>query len=117
MELIDNKYQLNGGIDPLELCKTYGTPLYVYDAAVMERQYKRMKAAYSWPKFKIHYACKALSNITVLKFFHQLGAGLDCVSIGEVQMGLRAGYAPEDILYTPNFAGMDEYEAVAKLGV
>ncbi len=117
MELIDNKYQLNGGIDPLELCKTYGTPLYVYDAAVMERQYKRMKGAYSWPKFKIHYACKALSNITVLKFFHQLGAGLDCVSIGEVQLGLRAGYAPEDILYTPNFAGMDEYEAVAKLGV
>jgi diaminopimelate decarboxylase len=117
LELIDQHYQLNGGIDPLELCQTYGTPLYVYDASVMERQYKRMAQAYSWSNFKIHYACKALSNINVLRFFKNLGAGLDCVSIGEVKLGLHAGFAPKDILFTPNFAGMDEYEAAADLGV
>ena len=117
MEIIDNKYQLSDGIDPLELCKTYGTPLYVYDAAIIERQYKRMTSAYSWPKFKVHYACKALSNISVLKFLRSLGSALDCVSIGEVKLGLHTGYAAKDILFTPNFAGMNEYEEAAKLDV
>lgn len=117
MELNQNKYELSGGIDPLELCKTYGTPLYVYDAAIMERQYKRMTAAFTWPKFRAHYACKALTNINVLRFFKKLGAGLDCVSIQEVKLGIHAGFTPEDILYTPNFAGADEFEEAVKLGV
>ncbi|MCA0237393.1 MAG: diaminopimelate decarboxylase [Bacteroidetes bacterium] len=101
----------------MELCKEYGTPLYVYDAAIMERQYQRITAAYSYPKFRVHYACKALSNLSVLRFFRKLGAALDCVSIGEVKLGLRAGYAPEDILYTPNFAGIDEYAEAVAAGV
>ncbi|MCB0574239.1 MAG: diaminopimelate decarboxylase, partial [Saprospiraceae bacterium] len=105
MELVNNKYLLNGGIDPLELCREYGTPLYVYDAAVMERQYRRITAAFSYPKLRIHYACKALSNLTVMRLFKKWGAGLDCVSIQEVQLGLMAGFQPDDILYTPNFAG------------
>lgn len=117
MELVNNKYQLSDGIDPMELCKEYGTPLYVYDAAIMERQYQRITAAYSYPKFRVHYACKALSNLSVLRFFRKLGAALDCVSIGEVKLGLRAGYAPEDILYTPNFAGIDEYAEAVAAGV
>lgn len=116
MELSDNKYRLTGGIDPLELCKTWGTPLYVYDASVMERQYKRMTSAFTWPKFRVNYACKALSNITVLKLFRQFGAGLDCVSVNEVKLGLQAGFAPADILYTPNFAGADEFEEAVGLG-
>lgn len=117
MELVDNKYQLTGGIDPLELCKTYGTPLYVYDASVMERQYRRITEAFQYPDIKIHYACKALTNLTVMKLFRKWGAGLDCVSIQEVQQGILAGYKPEDILYTPNFAGMDEYDEAVRLGV
>lgn len=117
VELKDNKYVLTDGVDPLELCREFGTPLYVYDAAIMERQYRRITAAYSYPKFRVHYACKALSNLSVLRFFKKLGAALDCVSIGEVQLGLRAGFSPADILYTPNFAGIDEYELAVKAGV
>lgn len=116
MELIDGKYRI-GGIDPLELCKTWGTPLYVYDAAVMERQYKRLAGAFQYPNVHIHYACKALTNLAVMRLFKQWGAGLDCVSIQEVQLGLMAGYAPSDILFTPNFAGMDEYDEAVRLGV
>lgn len=117
MELIDNKYRLNGGIDPLELCKKYGTPLYVYDASVIERQYKRIANAFKVPKLEIHYACKANSNISVLRFLKELGSGLDCVSIGEVETGIRAGFAPEDITFTPNCVGMEEYERAVELGV
>jgi diaminopimelate decarboxylase len=117
MELINNKYQFTGGIDPLELCKEYGTPLYVYDASVIERQYKRITEAYTYPKFKVHYACKALSNISILKYLRTLGSCLDCVSINEVRLGLHVGYAPADILFTPNFASMEEYSEAVKLGV
>jgi diaminopimelate decarboxylase len=117
VELINGKYQMTGGIDPLALCKEYGTPLYVYDAAIMERQYRRITNAFSYPKLRIHYAGKALTNLTVLRLFRKWGAGLDCVSIQEVQLGLLAGYQPDDILYTPNFAGIDEFEEAVRLGV
>jgi diaminopimelate decarboxylase len=117
MELIDNKYVLSGGISPLDLCKEFGTPLYVYDAAIMERQYKRILSAFDYPKLRIHYACKSLTNINILRLFRQWGASLDCVSIQEVMMGIRAGYKPEDILYTPNFADIEEYGEAVRLGV
>lgn len=117
MELVDNKYRFTGGIDPLELCKTYGTPLYVYDASVMERQYRRITAAFAATKIKVHYACKALTNIAVMRLFEEMGSGLDCVSIQEVQMGLMAGFKPQDIIYTPNFASMEEYDEAVKLGI
>ncbi len=117
MQLIDGKYRFDGGIDPLDLCKTYGTPLYVYDAAIMRRQYERLTQAFPYPKLHIHYACKALTNLAVMRLFRQWGAGLDCVSIEEVQLGLLAGFPAADILYTPNFAGADEYEEAVRLGV
>lgn len=83
----------------------------------MERQYRRIVNAFPYPKVHIHYACKALSNINVMRLFRQWGARLDCVSIQEVELGLLAGFEPADILYTPNFAGLDEYEMAARLGV
>ncbi|MBL7803452.1 MAG: diaminopimelate decarboxylase, partial [Saprospiraceae bacterium] len=94
-----------------------GTPLYVYDAAIMRRQYERLTQAFPYPKLHIHYACKALTNLAVMRLFRQWGAGLDCVSIEEVQLGLLAGFPAADILYTPNFAGADEYEEAVRLGV
>lgn len=117
MELVNGKYEFTGGISPLDLCKEYGTPLYIYDAAVMARQYRRLVAAFPYPKLRIHYACKALTNIHVLKHFKSLGSSLDCVSIQEVHMGIRAGFEPQDILFTPNFAGSDEFDEAVALGV
>lgn len=117
MELIKDKYVFEGGIDPLELCRQYGTPLYVYEGAIIERQYKRITSAYTYPNFRVHYACKALNNITILRLLQKMGSALDCVSVGEVKLGLMAGFKPEDILFTPNFAGIDEFEQVVKLGV
>jgi diaminopimelate decarboxylase len=117
LELVNNKYQFPDGIDPLDLCKQYGTPLYVYDASIIERQYKRITSAYKYPKFKVHYACKALTNLNILKLLRQWGAGLDCVSINEVRLGLKAGFKPQDILFTPNFASTAEYSEAVELGI
>jgi diaminopimelate decarboxylase len=65
----------------------------------------------------VNYAAKALTNISVLKFINKLGAGLDTVSIQEVQLGLYAGFIPENIIYTPNGVSLEEIENVAQLGV
>ena len=89
LEFDQDQYRI-GGISALSLSEKYGTPLYVYDAKKMETQYKQLCKAFGKTKMKVHYACKALTNISVLKFFKSLGAGLDTVSIEEVQLGLLA---------------------------
>ena len=102
----------------LQITKDYGSPVYVYDAHKIETQYKRLTAAFSKVKhLKVNYAAKALTNISVLKYINQLGAGLDTVSIQEVQLGLHAGFKAENIIYTPNGVSLEEIEEVAKLGV
>lgn len=105
------------GVSALELCREYNTPLYVYDTAKMESQYKRLKKAFKGSKNKINYACKALTNINVLRFFNSLGSGLDTVSIQEVQLGLKAGFKPDDIMFTPNGVSIEEIHKAVKLGV
>lgn len=100
-----------------ELAAVAGTPAYVYDSAVMERQVKRLQNAFGAFPHRIMYACKALPNINVMRLMHKLGAGLDTVSIEEVQLGLKAGFAPDRILFTPNMVGFEEIAQAVKIGV
>jgi diaminopimelate decarboxylase len=116
LELENNRYQI-GGMDVLELCKKYNTPLYVYDTGIMKRQYESLKHAFPHHEPKIKFACKALNNINVIKYFKSLGAGLDCVSIQEVWVGLKAGFDPKNIMYTPNCVSMEEIDMAVKEGV
>jgi diaminopimelate decarboxylase len=96
----------------------FGLPLYVYHSEKIESQYNRLTQAFAKvPRFKIHYAVKALSNVSILKIIKNLGGGLDTVSIEEVQLGLYAGFAPSEIIYTPNGVSMEEIEQVAAMGV
>jgi len=102
----------------LELANKYGSPLYVYDTNKIALQYNRLTNAFSDVKnLKLNYAVKALSNINILKFFKNLGAGLDTVSHQEVQLGLTTGIDPKKIIFTPNGVSLQEIEEVAKLGV
>lgn len=102
----------------LKIAKDYDSPIYVYDANIMASQYQRLSKAFKSVKHvRLNYAAKALSNISVLKLFNSLGSGLDTVSIQEVMLGLKAGFTPESIIYTPNGVSLEEIEQVAKLGV
>lgn len=101
----------------IKIAEEFGAPVYVYNQAVMESQYNRLLDAFKACNVKIHYAAKALTNINVLKVFKNLGAGLDCVSLQEVLIGLKAGFAAEEILYTPNCVSMSEIEEAIALGV
>lgn len=101
----------------LQLIKTYGSPLYVYDGEVIARQVKKLQQAFSGFDHRLHYAVKALSNQAILKLVRKLGCGLDAVSIQEVQLGLLAGFQSDDILFTPSNADFDEIVKAVDLGV
>ncbi len=102
----------------LQLAEKYDSPLYVYDTAIIASQYKRITDAFkSVHHIQLNYAVKALSNINILSYFNTLGAGLDTVSIQEVDLGIAAGVDPQKIIYTPNGVSLEEIENVAKKGV
>ena len=101
----------------MALAEKYDAPLYVYDGAIIERQFNRLNNAFKVPKLILNYACKALTNISILKFLRQLGAGLDCVSVQEIKMGLLAGFKPSEIIYTPSGVSFAEIDAAIDLGV
>ncbi|TXE09481.1 diaminopimelate decarboxylase [Gelidibacter salicanalis] len=102
----------------LQIANDFESPVYVYDSEKIGTQYKRLTSAFSKVKtLKINYAVKALSNISILKLFKSLGSGLDTVSIQEVKLGLKAGFSPDQIIYTPNGVSLEEIEMAAELGV
>lgn len=117
MEIINARYSFTGSVDALSIAEKYGCPIYVYDAAIIKKQYDKLTAAFDVKSLKINYACKALTNINILKYIGSLGAGLDTVSIQEVKLGLKAGYEPNNIIYTPNCVSLEEISEAVELGV
>lgn len=100
------------------IAEQHNGPVYVYDASKIKHQYKRLTKAFCGvERLRLHYATKALNNISILKYIQSLGAGLDTVSIQEVQLGLKAGFDPAKIIFTPNGVSLSEIEEVAQLGV
>ena len=104
--------------DLVQLAEQFGSPLYVYDAAKIQSQYKRLTSAFSKvEKLRINYAMKALSNVAILQLLREMGSCIDAVSIQEVQLALHAGYSPDQIFFTPNGVSLEEIEEVSALGV
>ena len=101
----------------VSIAEEFGSPVYVYDESKIISQYNRLKQAFGSQPVKIHYAMKALSNINVLQTLKNQGSGLDAVSIEEVMLGLRAGFEPNQIMYTPNGVSFSEIEVAVDLGV
>ena len=101
----------------LQIAEKFGTPTYVYDAERIEAQYDKLAQSFGDHDVKLHYALKALNNINILKLLKNKGAGLDAVSNEEINLGLRAGFAPEEILFTPNCVSFEEIEEAVDLGV
>lgn len=101
----------------IQIAEQFGTPTYVYDAEIIQRQYKTLKNAFDGIDIKLHYALKALNNINVLKLLKKEGAGLDAVSIEEIHLGLRAGYSPQEIMFTPNCVAFSEIKEAVEIGV
>ena len=101
----------------LSLAAQYGTPLYVSDAGVIAEQVRAFRQAFARLPVRIFYAAKALTSLSVLKLMRALGTGLDTVSPAEVQMGLMAGFAPDEMVFTPNMVSFDEIREAVERGL
>jgi diaminopimelate decarboxylase len=113
----NNCYEIQG-LSLCDIVQEFGAPLFVYDAQKIIDQYTKMtNALRGVKKVKINYACKALTNINILKLFKSLGAGLDAVSYQEILLGLQAGFEPDSIIFTPNSISVNELEAAIAKGV
>jgi diaminopimelate decarboxylase len=116
MLLENNNYHIQG-IPVKELCEQYGTPLYVYDAQVIENQIDKLKNAFSGIKLKLKYAAKALTNISILKLIKNAGCDVDTVSLEEIEIALKAGFLPSQITFTPNSVHFSEIIKAVEKGV
>lgn len=116
MELHNGAYHIQG-LDPLDICKEFGTPLYVYDANKISKQIQNLKNAFSDNDVKIKYAAKALTNLAILKYIRKQGCGIDVVSINEAKLALRAGFEAKEIMFTPSCVDFDEIIEGVEMGV
>jgi diaminopimelate decarboxylase len=116
MKLTKKGYEV-GGVNLLSIVKEHGSPVYVYDADQIVANYHTLKNAFKGVDVHLKYACKALTNISILKVLRKEGAGLDTVSIEEAKMGLHAGYEPKEILFTPNSVSFEEIQEAVELGL
>lgn len=101
----------------LALAEQFGTPLYVYHAEKIKEQYEKLTQGFASLDTRFFFACKALTNINILKYIDSLGCGIDCSSINEVKLALHAGVSPEKILYTSNGISFAEIEEAVQCGV
>jgi len=101
----------------IALAQEFGTPLYVYHAEKIKQQYEKLTHAFSQTNTVFFYACKALTNINILRYIKSLGANVDCSSINEVKLALHAGFTPDRILYTSNGIAFTEVQEAKELGV
>ena len=88
------------------------TPLYYYDTELLDRTLETIKACLD-ENMHLHYAVKANANAKVLRHICDAGLGVDCVSGGEIQASLDAGFKAEDIVY----AGVGKSDWEIRLGL
>ena len=96
------------------LTKKYGTPLFIYDTGLMKKRYEVFLNTVKNVKGNIHYAVKANDSVNIIKFFGNLGAGADIVSIGEFQKCVAAGITPNKIIFSGVGKDKNEIEIAIK---
>ena len=107
-----------GGKSAVEIAEEFGTPVYVTEEARVRENYRTIYNAFSrYMDTRIHYACKANTNLAILRILEQEGSGIDAVSIGEVKTCLKAGFTPDRIMYTGVNVSDKELKEVSDLGV
>ena len=96
------------GVSLAEIAARVGTPCYVYSAAAIRAAYTRLDTAFGGYPHVIHYALKANSSLAIVRLLKHLGSSADANSMGEVDIALRSGFAPEQIMFTGVGKSADE---------
>jgi diaminopimelate decarboxylase len=107
----------NSLIDFKSVAEKYGTPTYLYDFDYYKTQFQNLQEAFRGRKSLIAYAIKSNSNLSVIKNFAELGAGADCVSIGEVRRAFKAGVPKYKIIFSGVGKRDDEIREAIELDI
>lgn len=99
------------------IAQRVGTPAWVYDADRIRAQYRALDEALTAVPHRLFYSVKANSNLAVLGILRSLGAGVDVVSVGEIERALRAGFAPSDIVFSGVGKGTEELRRAVELSL
>ncbi len=99
------------------IARAVGTPVYVYDAAVVRERYRVLSAALAGIPHRIFYSVKANSSLAILGIIRALGGGADIVSVGELVRAKRAGFAAPDIVFSGVGKRPDELAAALDAAV
>lgn len=105
------------GVSLTSIVERVGTPLYVYSAAVIRERIEEMRSGFGDYPHALHYALKANSNLAVVRVVRAAGGLVDANSGGEIEVALRAGYAPDDIVFTGVGKTPDEIDRAVGLGL
>lgn len=105
-----------GGLPLTDLAEKFGTPLFVYDAATMRRTYRALCAAVAGFA-EVDFSVKANPNPAVIRIFREEGAGAEIASGAEFEAALKAGVAPEKILFAGPGKGAADLDRVVAGGI
>ncbi len=111
---VDAELQI-GGLPVSRLVEMYGTPLYVYDAAMLVENYRIVCQAL--PQFEVFYALKANPSLALCALFHKQGAGAELASGGELKLALKAGFPPAKIVFAGPAKTDAELAQVVEAGI
>ena len=99
---------------PINRFERIDTPFYYYDTALLRKTLEAIKAeAVKHKNFVVHYAVKANANAKILNIIRESGLGADCVSGGEIQAAIKAGFPSNSIVY----AGVGKSDWEIELGL
>ncbi|MGD0816900.1 MAG: diaminopimelate decarboxylase [Methanomassiliicoccales archaeon] len=114
----DKGQMIIGGVKATDIAAGFGSPVYVTDEDALRGNFRRINTAFqkNMPT-RIHYACKANTNLSLLRILQQEGSSIDAVSVGEVRLCLKAGFTPDRILYTGVMVSDKEMQQIVDLGV
>ena len=100
-----------------DVARATGTPVHVYSGSLITERFVDLDRAYAGYPHRLHYAIKANATVAVARLLQSLGAGADANSGGEIEVALRAGFAPGDIVFTGVGKTRDELDRAVALGV
>ncbi len=99
MKILNNQLYISD-MPATELVAKYGSPLYAYEEETIRQRFRELKEGIPYRNLRIYYACKANTNPHIMRILMEEGAYADVLSPGEIMMALKAGFSPEQIMFT-----------------
>jgi diaminopimelate decarboxylase len=100
-----------------DIAAAFGTPTYVYSAQMLTERFQALDRAFADVPHRVHYAIKANSTLAIVRHLRAAGAAADANSGGELEVALRAGFAPSEIVFTGVGKSRAELERAVSLGL